>query len=662
MDLNLLKNRIVDLFYREKITTVYVKDIKGKRLHVVLSSGKEELINHQALISFEEKPVSFKDLNQILQFLKEKNANREKLKDKFNLKDLWEVVVEEGEVFSAKELVELFLGTLPNEDEIAGFLRKVCEEKLYFKLKEPNLVEITSREEVEKELHRREKELEKIKKINQGVEVLKALKSGHTERFEKDIVDFWISSLKDYFLWEDQSSSNKLIKEVLEKAEITDQTQIFDLLVKLNQFDEDENVDLLKTKFPLEFTPEELNQAENICLSPLDDLPREDLTHLETFTIDAEDTEDFDDALSFEEKEDGCLIYVHIAEVAEFINPGTPLWNAALERALTLYLPEKIIPMLPFSLSHERFSLKQGEIRPAMTFKIYLGKEGELKDFQVVLSLIKVKKRLTYNEVDSYLISGDPFWQRLYQIFMNFKRQREERGALAIFLPEVEVKVAKDGTISVFKIEMTPARLLVAEAMVLTNYLGAKFLHQNQLPAIFRSQPKPSEIIENPEESLYLKLLQLRYLAKSELSLYPEYHSGLGLEAYATLSSPIRRFVDLINQHQLKAFLTGGNPLSEKDLKELLPELQTNLQRAMFLQNKREKYFLLKYLQTQAKEQPLPGLVLQVQNKRAKVYLIDFNLTGELVGCKENLTPGQEITVKIEKVNPRLESLRLKLV
>ncbi|WP_022855872.1 ribonuclease catalytic domain-containing protein [Thermodesulfobacterium thermophilum] len=662
MDLNFLKNKIVDIFSREKITTAYVKDVKGKRLHIVLPSGKEESINYHALVSFEEKPISSKDLTQVETLLREKNQKREKLKDIFNLEELWEVVVDEEQpILLAKDLVELFLGKVPEEDEIAGFLRKVCEAKLYFKLKAPNEVEIMPREEVEREIHRREKELERLKKLNQGIEFIKSLKAGSIEKFDQETIDFWGTALKEYFLWEEQSPSGKIIKDVLEKTEIKEQNQIFDLLVKLNLFEEDENVEFLKTKFPLDFSLEEIKQAEEISRSSLEDEPREDLTHLETFTIDAEETEDFDDALSFEETKEGYLIYVHIADVAGFIKPGTPLWNGALERTLTLYLPEKIIPMLPFSLSHEKFSLKQGEIRPALTFKIYLQKDGELKEFKATSSLIKVKKRLTYKEVDSYLSSGEPFWQKLYQLLMQFKRKREENGAIAIFLPEVEVKVSEDGTISVFKVEMTPARMLVAEAMVLTNYLGAKLLQQNQIPGIFRSQPKPIEVIENFEENLYLKLLQLRYLAKSEISLFPEYHSGLGLEAYATLSSPIRRFADLVNQYQLKALIAGTPPLSEKELNQFLPELQTNLQRATFLQNKREKYFLLKYLQTQVKDQPLQGLVLQVQNKRAKVYLVDFNLTGDLIGFKENLNPGQEIIVKIEKVNPRLEILRLKL-
>lgn len=112
---------------------------------------------------------------------------------------------------------------------------------------------------------------------------------------------------------------------------------------------------------------------------------------------------------------------------------------------------------------------------------------------------------------------------------------------------------------------MTPSRHLIAEAMILVNTLAAEFLYQNQIPTIYRSQPKPLEIIENREENLYSKLLQLKYLAKSELRLSPAYHFGLGLEYYTTLTSPIRRFLDILIQYQLKTFLLK-NHLYQKRL------------------------------------------------------------------------------------------------
>ncbi len=662
MDLTFLNNRFADIFYRNKITTVYIKDVKEKRLHIILPSGKEELINYSALISYEEKPKSLKDLNQIITALKEKQENREKLKETFDLKEIWEIIVNETEEIPAKDLVDLILGRTSNEDEIAGFIRKTLEEKLYFKLKEPNILEILSQKEVERLLLQKKRELERLKKLNEGEEFVKALQKGNIEIFNQEVRNFWIEALKGYVLWENQTPSGKLVQEVLKRLNLANQNKIFELLVKIKVFDEDENLEILRTRYPLTFSEKELKEAkelENLSFS-LDD--REDLTFLQTFTVDAKDTEDFDDALSFEENENQYILYIHIAEVADFIKPGSALWEGALERASTLYLPDGIFPMLPFSLSHGKFSLKQDTLRPAITFKIILDQKYNILDFKPILSVIKVKKRLTYEDVDDYLSKGDKFWQKLYSIFMYFKKKREEKGALAVFLPEIQIKINEKKEITVQKLVMTPARYFIAEAMILINTLTAEFLYKNHIPAIYRSQPQPSEIIENFEENLYSKLLQLKYLAKSELSTQPAYHSGLGVDYYTTLTSPIRRFLDLLIQYQLKSFLLGSKPLSEEEILKILPELTNNLQRAILIQNRREKYFLLKYLQLYMQNQPLKGLVLNVQNKKAKIYLVDYNITGDLIGFKKNLIPGQEITVKTEKVQPRLEVLRLKLV
>jgi exoribonuclease-2 len=659
MNLEIFKNRFADLFYKGKIITAYVKDVKEKRLHLILPTGKEELINYSSLVYFEEKTKPLNDLNQIVTFLKEKNENREKAKEGFNPEEVWEILVEEVEAISAKDAVELFLGRKPTEDEIAGFIRKALEERIYFKLKEPNVLQVISKDEVERILLQRKKELEKLRKINEGEEFVKALLSKDVSSFSESLKEFWFSALKDFVLWEDKTPSGKLISEVLKRLNIADSYRVFNLLVENNVFKEDENLELLRTRYPIFFSEKELKEADEIVQTEISKEKRVDLTHLYTVTVDAEETQDFDDALSFEEKEDKYILYIHIAEVAEFLKPGLALWEGALERACTLYLPDAIYPMLPFSLSHERFSLKKGDIKPAITFKLVLDRNYNLLSFEPFLSLIMVKDRLTYEKVDR-LLSEDPFWRKLNEIFMHFKEKREERETFAVFLPEIQIRVTSDGEISIKKIEMTPARVLIAEAMILVNALSAEFLYKNQVPAIYRSQPKPLEVIENRDESLYLKLLQLRYLARSELSLQPAYHSGLGLDYYTTVTSPIRRFLDLLMQYQLKCFLLEKEPLSQDTLSKILPELSENLQRAMQIQSKRNKYFLLKYFKLYLNDQPLRALVIDVQNKKAKVYLIDYNITGDILGFKENLKPGEEIMVKIDKVNPHLEILRLK--
>ncbi|MCX8042214.1 MAG: RNB domain-containing ribonuclease [Thermodesulfobacteriaceae bacterium] len=659
--MEILKNRLVELLYKEKIITCYVKDIKEKRLHVILPTGKEELISFSATVYCGEKVLNLKDLNQILTLLKEKNERRERLKESFNLEEVWEVLVEEVSEISAKELTELYLGRTPEEDEIAGLLRKSLEERTYFKLKEPGRLEILSKEEVERIFLQRKRELERLAKINEGEEFLKKLlKKEDLSNFSSETQEFWISGLKDYVLWGDVVPSTKLVKEVLKRLNLIEPFKVFEILVKNQIWSEDENLDLLRTKFPTQFSEKALKEVEELLKLEVDFKERIDLTHLQTFTVDAEETEDFDDALSLEETEKEITLYVHIAEVAGFIKPGSALWESALERASTLYLPDRIYPMLPFSLSNEKFSLKKGKKKPAFTFKIVFNPHLEVISFEPMLSFIEVKQRFVYERVDE-LLKVDPFWQKLYRLLKIQDKKREEKGAVFVSLPEIQVRVNERGEIFLKRIEMTPARELIASAMILTNTLTAEFLYKNNIPAIYRSQPKPLEVIEGREKSLYLKLLQLKYLAKSEISMTPSFHSGLGVEYYTTITSPIRRFLDLFVQYQLKCFLQGTSFLSEEDTLQILAELNNNWQRAVFLQNKREKYFLLKYFQKYLKNEILKALVLEVQNKKAKVYLIDYNLSGEIIGFKDELSPGEEIKVRVEKVQPHQELLRLSL-
>ncbi len=659
MDLQKIKNKAVDLFYREKLTTALVKEIKGKRLHVLLPTGKEELINYHALLFVPKKEV--KTTQNLIQVLKEINENREKKKELFNLEEIWELVKEEFEEISPFELTEFCLSFDVDDDHVAGLLRKIYEEKNYFKIETPEKLRVLSEEEVKSIIHKKQKELERLKKISEGEAYLKGLEGEFTGLSEEK-QKFWKEVFKNYIFYEENFKEGKIAKEVLQRLS-WDEKKLINKFIEKGIFHEDEYIEFKKLRFPEKFKEKSLEETKRIAETPLSNFSqgREDLTHLFTFTIDSEDTQDFDDALSVEFKGDVTELYVHITDVASYINPGMSLWKEAQERALTLYLPETIYPMLPFELSSGKFSLIKDRLKLAVSFRFVF--EGErLIDFKPILSVIKVKKRFTYDEVDRFLIEGEPFWTRLYQFLMKLKKKREEAGAFAIFLPEIQVRVEKNGIITVKKIELTPARLLVAEAMILTNTKVAEYLFNQGVPLIYRIQNPPYEKIENVDKSLYHKILQLRYFSKSEFSLTPGFHSGLGVNFYTTLTSPMRRFLDLFVQYQLITFLKGEKPLGETEVQKILAELPENIQRASFLQSKRHKYFLLKYLKLYLKDQPLKGLVTDVFNKKGKVYLPDFNLTGELTSFKSLPSPGEEIQVKIDRVDPREEILKLKEV
>ncbi len=662
MEWEKLLHCLVDFFFKEKIIIGFVKEVKGKRLLLFLPTGREELINVNALLSAGKKKFSFSDSFTLQNFLKEKQELREKLKENFNLKELWEVLTGEVERGSAWDFVELYLGRVPNCDEVSAFMRKVYEEGIYFVKEGINEVRLRKEDEVKALWQQRQKELEWLKLLQEGESVLSALISGKREEIPLEQKEKWLKLFKTFLLKEENFEKGKIVSEVLKRNGISEPLKIVELFIQNKYTEEDWFWELEKSNFPLQFSSKELEEVEKILQSQIDLNQLEDLTYLNSFTIDAEETEDFDDALSVEEKDGNYILYIHIADVARFIKPHSYLWEGALERASTLYLPETILPMFPFKLSHQKFSLKKEEPKPSLTFKFTLTQEGKILDFAILPALILIKNRYTYEEVDEFLNKLDPFFTQLYNLLMAFKEKRKEQGALGVFLPDVLVKVLPKGEFLLQRITLTPARDLISEAMILTNFYSAKWASEKGIPLIYRLQKEPFQIFEERHSSLYYQILQLKFMAKSELSLEPGFHSGLGLPYYTTLTSPIRRALDLISQYQIESYLLGKEPLKKEELSKILPTLQVNLQRAQFLQARRKRYFLLKYLQKYEKNNFLQGLVLEVQNKKAKVYLPAYNLTGELIDLKGELSPGMEIALRIEKINPLYEVLRLKKV
>ncbi len=319
--------------------------------------------------------------------------------------------------------------------------------------------------------------------------------------------------------------------------------------------------------------------------------------------------------------------------------------------------------MLPPALSEDRLSLRAGEIRPAVSFLLEFSPEGELRSYRIVLSRIRVFRRLTYEEVDALIAQGDPFWQRLYFLARAFSEGRRRAGAFAVTLPEIVLRVEEDGQIRFERLEFTPARTLVAEFMIAANFAAAQFLAERNIPALYRFQKEPLERIleEGEEEDLVKAFQQLRYLVRGELGLAPEFHHGLGLPAYTTVTSPIRRLMDLIVQHQLTAHLAGEPPpFGEEDLREFLLRLEEVQATAAQVRSRTHRYWLLKYLKLHFQGRVVPALVLEAGERRARVLLPDFMLPVEMpLPPGSRLRTGEEIRVKILRVNPRLDVIRV---
>ena len=189
--------------------------------------------------------------------------------------------------------------------------------------------------------------------------------------------------------------------------------------------------------------------------------------------------------------------------------------------------------MLPASLAEGLCSLKAGEIRPAISTMVNLNPSLDIIDYEILPSLINVKHQLTYYDVNQTADQNQEVLI-LRKIAEKFHQQRLDAGAVQITVPEINVWLADDRAITVNRINReSPGRMLVAELMIMANWLMAKYLAENKTPAVFRSQPAPRErLYKGDDGTLYQNWMQRRFLSRFVLGSNPEKHSGLGLEAY----------------------------------------------------------------------------------------------------------------------------------
>jgi len=658
---NEVSGRLAEIVEHRRPYTAYVLGTKGKRLRVIIPTGKETTVSSGQTLLLSRKVYRGLSRNEMLELLSEKEARREALKGEVDLPELWELVVDEAESFDPYELSEIYFGSSAADDEAAALIRAVLEDRLYFRLREGRIV-VHSREEVEKLRLARQREEERLRRLSQGeIFISKLMQGEKTEDIPEEIREHFLSALKDLCLFANETSRVKEVKEVLSRLRATGPETPFRLLVKAGVFHEDENLELLRFRIPIEFPEKVLQEIEQLKERPVE---REDFTSLETFTIDAAETRDFDDALHFEDLGDRYLVGVHITDVSSVVPHDSEAFREALRRIVTLYLPERIIPMLPPALSEERLSLQAGEVRPAVSFLITFSPEGEILESRITLSRIKVARRLTYEEVDRLLAEGDPFFTALFRLAQKFQKGRWQKGALSVSLPEIVLKVKSSGEVELERLEFTPARLMVAEFMIAANFVAAEFLKEHHIPAIYRFQKEPLErIIEPGEEDLVKAFLQLRYLVRGEQGLTPEFHHGVGLPAYTTVTSPIRRFTDLLVQHQLVAYLSGQEiPFTTEELEQLLPEIEERQAATNQVKVRTHRYWLLKYLKHHYQGRRIAALVLESGERRARVLLPDFMLPVELqLPPGRTIRTGEEIKVLVQRVNPRLDVLKLAL-
>jgi exoribonuclease-2 len=403
--------------------------------------------------------------------------------------------------------------------------------------------------------------------------------------------------------------------------------------------------------------------------------PRLDLRDLPAVTIDDEDTVEVDDALTIRQENGEYIVGIHIADASAFVSKGDLLDTEARNRTSTIYLPTVAARMLPERLSTDLASLREGVDRPAFTAEVRfdagfnrISPVGQ----HLVLSTIHVGRRLTYEAADTLIESGDPTLTPLYQIALRLQQERAARGAITFRRPELKLRVQRGESgehIKVTKVDPNSAsRIVVSEMMVLLNGLAADFAAANHLPVIFRTQEARDSVAAGPavpaasidatpiHEALAFDKVR-RTFKRSRLSLTPGLHSGLGLSAYTQVSSPIRRYADLVTQRQFTALLQQKPiPHAREELLEVLAAAESAELEIRALEERSTSYWLLQHLAHEKMTTVLNAIVL---DRKGSMELEDYYLRGKLPdpGTTE---PGTTVQVMIDHIDPARAEIRFK--
>lgn len=345
-----------------------------------------------------------------------------------------------------------------------------------------------------------------------------------------------------------------------------------------------------KYELPDEFSYDTLNYANSLPTKPeeKDFAGREDFRDLFTFTIDGADAKDFDDAISIEKEGDNYVLYVHIADVANYVSEGSAIDKDALERGNSVYLLDRVIPMLPERLSNGLCSLNPHQDRLTLTVRMLINKKGEVKDYNFYESIIYSDHRLIYNEVsdllegkehkydDQTLIEKLKLMGELHSIL---EEKRYSNGAIDFDFKESKIILDNVGKpIEIKEDERRVANRLIESFMVLTNEVVGEHYANIEVPFVYRVHEKPSEEkvlefrsmiakfglqikgeklypkdfqtllkeVEGTNLSYIISNIMLRTMRKADYRREPNIHFGLATENYSHFTSPIRRYSDLV--------------------------------------------------------------------------------------------------------------------
>lgn len=675
--------RVVEYEQHSKpILAIVLREKKGKWVLLNQCGAELELPAARLYLLPGKVPESVNNVESRTDFLSSLAEEVSRIASEIELEEVWQVLLGEVKETSVEEVADILFTEKSMRNHLT-VRRTLLADQVYFKRKkfgfEPRPEAVVGELKVKLQI-----EAEKKKQRERFVNAVLTRLKDHSAPLPEGIEALeQLAALGRNA--ENAKETKGLLEEILECGNLSLQGRLddkaFELLVAIGHFSPDENIIPIRLGRPVNFDKEILELAGRMALDPdvYKTASRCDLRSLNTITVDGEETRDFDDALSVEETDDGYRIGIHISDVVAVIPENSPVEDAALRRATSIYCPDSQIPMLPRDISEGVLSLIEESERGVITFFIEVNREFNIINREICRSNITISKRLTYEEADRILcdeVTGDDTVSRMLTCLWNASAASEARrldaGAVQFGRREMTAKVLPERKIVLEESnEDTPARKLVSEMMILANETAALFAKKNSLPLAFRSQEPPDTEISDEElripEGPAREYYQRGLLKRSTISSEPASHFGLGVEAYTQVTSPIRRAIDLINQRQLAEFLSRGEiHYPPMRIMELLTLIEPGLDEATQIQRERNRYWLLKYL-IQEKIKEIEAVIVRTDGPRP---LAELDILHSLypfhplarkndVGAVSEKDLGRRVTLRVDSIYPRNQTLVL---
>jgi len=425
----------------------------------------------------------------------------------------------------------------------------------------------------------------------------------------------------------------------------------------LSETPEDAHLLLLKTGFWTGMVNPHPNRfgvslsSASICPASPPEEPRRDLCRLSSFAIDSPWSNDPDDAVSIEAEDGKSILYVHVADPAASISFDSLVEKEARDRGVTLYLPEGAVRMLAHDVI-PMFALGLSEKSFALTFKMTVDKNGEVSDTEIFPSVVKVR-RMTYEEADRVMDTDKGADQAdgsalraLFSLSQKIYNRRTAYGAVNIDLPDVHITVENE-KVNVTPIQDFRSSFLVKECMIAAGEGAGNWAAGKRLPFPYISQEVE---IQGKVLGGFAGSMQLRKCMRPRtLSVKPGRHQGLGLDTYTQVTSPLRRYTDLLAHIQIRAFLRGNKMLSSDDVSARLGFNEAAATAAVHAERASENHWKMVYL-SDKKDSVWDAVAIENKGSRWAVIIPQLALEAH-VSLQRDVSPNDKVKLILKSAN-----------